>query len=202
MDKPTIREAIVVEGRYDKNTLSQIVDALILETNGFQLYHNKTLREKIRSAAERTGIIILTDSDASGFQIRSRIKAFVPENLIKNAYIPDIYGKEKRKSAPGKEGKLGVEGMSREVLLNALKAAGATFSGSENHRLSGEEITVADFYAAGLTGRPDSKEKRTALLKQYGLPEHLGTQAAAQALSRLITREDFLKMFQASENSP
>ena len=95
-----------------------------------------------------------------------------------------------------------MEGMSREVLLNALKAAGATFSGSENHRLSGEEITVADFYAAGLTGRPDSKEKRTALLKQYVLPEHLGTQAAAQALSRLITREDFLKMFQASENSP
>jgi ribonuclease M5 len=94
MDKPTIQEAIVVEGRYDKNTLSQIVDALILETNGFQLYHNKTLRDHIRSAAERTGIIILTDSDASGFQIRSRIKAFVPENLIKNAYIPDIYGKE------------------------------------------------------------------------------------------------------------
>lgn len=201
MDKPVIKEAIVVEGRYDKNTLSQIVDALILETNGFQLYHDRTLRDNIRSAAERTGIIILTDSDASGFQIRSRIKAFVPENLIKNAYIPDIYGKEKRKSTPGKEGKLGVEGMSREVLLNALKAAGATFSEEEKSRLSGEEITVADLYAAGLTGRPDSRERRTAFLKKYGLPEHLGTRAAAQALSRLLSREAFLQSVQKSENN-
>ena len=108
MAKVRIAEAIIVEGRYDKNTLSQIVDALIIETNGFQIFRNPSIRKSIAEAANRTGIVILTDSDASGFAIRSRIKAFVPEKRIKNAYIPDVYGKEKRKSSPGKEGKLGV----------------------------------------------------------------------------------------------
>ena len=203
MNRPVIKEAIVVEGRYDKNTLSQIVDALIIVTDGFQIYQNADTRRAISCAAERTGIIILTDSDASGFQIRSSIKAFVPAEQIKNAYIPDVYGKEKRKSSPGKEGKLGVEGMSREVLLKVLRDAGATFLTTVDDEFvpsfqstpypltPDSSITVSDLYAAGLTGFPDSKEKRTRFLRAHGLPEHLGTQAAAAALSRIMSRDDF-----------
>ena len=192
-----------MEGRYDKNILSQLVDAFIIVTNGFQLYHDKSTRHAILQAAKRTGIIILTDSDASGFQIRSCIKSFVPKEFIKNAYIPDVYGKEKRKASPGKEGKLGVEGMNREVLLNALRTAGATFlsecvSESESCSLNStphEPITVSDLYSAGLTGSPDSKEKRISFLREKGLPEHLSTQASAEALSRIMTREAFLSAF-------
>ena len=201
MSKPSIQEAIVVEGRYDKNALNQLVDALIIVTNGFQLYHDESTRQAILQAAERTGIIILTDSDASGFQIRSRIKSIVPKEFIKHAYIPDVYGKEKRKASPGKEGKLGVEGMSREVLLNALHTAGATFLSEPSHEscplnsVSCDPITVSDLYSAGLTGSPDSKEKRTRFLRENGLPEHLGTQASAEALSRIMTREAFLSFF-------
>ena len=204
MTKLTIREAIVVEGRYDKNTLSQLVDALILVTNGFQLYHDASIRRTILQAAERTGIIIFTDSDASGFQIRSCIKSFVPKEQIKHAYIPDIYGKEKRKSAPGKEGKLGVEGMNREVILRALRTAGATFlSDLSEHELPDKDppcdpsslITVSDLYAVGLTGYPDSKEKRMRFLREHGLPERLGTKAAASALTRIMSRDTFLSSF-------
>lgn len=201
MIKPSIREAIVVEGRYDKNTLSQLVDALIIVTNGFQLYHDESTRHTILQAAERTGIIILTDSDASGFQIRSCIKSFVPKEFIKHAYIPDVYGKEKRKASPGKEGKLGVEGMSREVLLEALRTAGASFLSElslESCALNSatcDPITVSDLYSVGLTGFPDSKEKRTLFLRENGLPEHLSTQASAEALSRIMTREAFISSF-------
>ena len=199
MSKLSIREAVIVEGRYDKNVLSQLVDALIIETNGFQLYHDESTRHAILQAAERTGIVILTDSDASGFQIRSCIKSFVPKEFIKHAYIPDVYGKEKRKAFPGKEGKLGVEGMNREVLLDALKASGATFldgKGSSSRTFPSDPITVSDLYAVGLTGFPDSKEKRTRFLREQGLPERLGTKAAAEALSRIMTREKFLSFFE------
>ena len=201
MSKTYIREAVIVEGRYDKNILSQLVNTLIIVTNGFQLYHDESTRHAILQAAKRTGIIILTDSDASGFQIRSCIKSFVPKEFIKNAYIPDVYGKEKRKASPGKEGKLGVEGMNREVLLNALRTSGATFlseCSSESCSLNSdlcEPITVSDLYSAGLTGFPDSKEKRIRFLREKGLPEHLSTQASAEALSRIMTREAFLSTF-------
>ena len=204
MTKLTIREAIVVEGRYDKNTLSQLVDALILVTNGFQLYHDASIRRTILQAAARTGIIIFTDSDASGFQIRSCIKSFVPKEQIKHAYIPDIYGKEKRKSTPGKEGKLGVEGMNSEVILHALRTGGATFlSNLSEHELPSNDpscdpsspITVSDLYAVGLTGYPDSKEKRMRFLREHGLPERLGTKAAASALTRIMSRDTFLSSF-------
>ena len=207
MTRQTIREAIVVEGRYDKNTLSQLIDALILVTNGFQLYHDASIRRTILQAAERTGIIIFTDSDASGFQIRSCIKSFVPKEQIKHAYIPDIYGKEKRKATPGKEGKLGVEGMSSEVILHALQTAGATFlTNSDENEFQGKGlspdsssiITVSDLYAVGLTGYPDSREKRVRFLREHGLPERLGTQAAASALNHIMSRETFLSSFPES----
>ena len=192
MDKPRIREAIIVEGRYDKNTLSQVVDALIIETKGFHLFHDEDLRKTLRNLAQTCGIVILTDSDSAGFLIRSRIRSFIPEGRILNAYIPDLYGKEKRKTTPGKEGKLGVEGMDREVLLNALKDAGAAFE--EGGVLPAQKITVADLYAAGLTGRADSREKRKALLKQLLLPEHLSTKALADVLSRRMKREELFTL--------
>ena len=192
MDKPRIREAIIVEGRYDKNTLSQVVDALIIETKGFHLFHDEDLRKTLRNLAQTCGIVILTDSDSAGFLIRSRIRSFIPEGRILNAYIPDLYGKEKRKTTPGKEGKLGVEGMDREVLLNALKDAGAAFE--EGGVLPAQKITVADLYAAGLPGRADSREKRKALLKQLLLPEHLSTKALADVLSRRMKREELFTL--------
>ena len=192
MNKPHIREAVVVEGRYDKNTLSQIVDALIIETKGFHLFHDKDLRELLRRRAKTDGIVILTDSDSAGFLIRSRIRSFIPEGRVLNAYIPDMHGKEKRKAAPGKEGKLGVEGMKREVLLKALRDAGATFDEQAPERKG--SITAADLYAHGLTGRPDSRARKQALLKQLALPEHLSTKALAAVLSEKMTKEEFISL--------
>ena len=156
--------AIVVEGRYDKNTLSQVVDATILETRGFGVMKDKALLSLLRQAAEKRGLILLTDSDGAGFVIRNYLKGAIPAGQLKQAYIPDMFGKERRKAAPGKEGKLGVEGMKPEVLLEALHRAGATFEGEENPEPRGE-ITKADLYALGLSGGPDSSRKRLALLR-------------------------------------
>ena len=194
MNKPHIREAIVVEGRYDKNTLSQLVDALIIETKGFHLFHDETTRGMLRDLAKSCGLVILTDSDSAGFLIRNRIRSFITDGRVLNAYIPDLYGKEKRKSAPGKEGKLGVEGMKREVLLKALEDAGATFD--EVVPAAENRITVADLYEAGLTGRVDSRVKRSALLKKLSLPEHLSTKALAEMLSRRMTKEELFGMIE------
>ena len=200
MDKPRIREAIIVEGRYDKNTLSQIVDALIIETGGFRVFNRPEVRACIRGASERSGIIILTDSDASGFQIRSCIKSFVPEEKIKNAYIPDVYGKERRKKAPGREGKIGVEGMPPSVILEALLRAGATIEGTVTVGLPAQDpITVADLYRFGFTGKPDSRERRLRLLRHFSLPEHLGTQAMVKALSRISSRGELLALLESGE---
>ena len=193
MQKPEICEAILVEGRYDKNTLSQVVEALILQTDGFQIYRDENKRKALRKLAEERGLIILTDSDAAGFQIRKCIRSFIPAEYLKHAYIPDIYGKEKRKQTPGKEGKLGVEGMQPEVLLAALKEAGATFrSGSEPHY---EKLTIADLYAAGFTGTSGSRERKAQLYRDFCLPEHLSTKDLPDALSSKISRRDFLNRY-------
>ena len=180
-----VREVIVVEGRYDKNTLSQVVDATILETRGFGVMKDKALLSLFRQAAEKRGLILLTDSDGAGFVIRNYLKGAIPAGQLKQAYIPDMFGKERRKAAPGKEGKLGVEGMKPEVLLEALHRAGATFEGEEN-----PEITKADLYALGLSGGPDSSRKRLALLRALHLPEHMSTNAMLQALNLLYTRQE------------
>ena len=179
-----IQEAIVVEGRYDKNTLSQIVDTLILETNGFGLFNDPERMALLRRAAEKRGIIVLTDSDGAGFVIRNRIKGAVPKELVKHAYIPDVYGKEKRKRKPGKEGKLGVEGMTPEIILQALRNAGATIEGETEKRTAGA-ITKADLMALGLAGIPGSEEKRKKLMKHLDLPEHMSPNALLQALNLL-----------------
>ena len=180
-----------MEGRYDKNTLKQVVDATVVETNGFGVFNDKERLALLRRLAGERGLILLTDSDGAGFVIRNFLKGAIPKNRLKQAYIPDIYGKERRKAAPGKEGKLGVEGMRPEVLLQALERAGATFEDGGTAR-TGREITKADLYALGLTGAPDSGAKRAALLKKLGLPERMTANAMLEALNLLYTREELL----------
>ena len=180
-----IREAIVVEGRYDKNTLSQIVDAPIIETSGFGIMKDKAQLEFMRKVAQKRGLILFTDSDGAGFVIRNFLKGAIPTAQLKHAYIPDIAGKERRKSAPGKEGKLGVEGMTPEVIINALRRAGATIDGEQGP--SEHAITKQDMMELGLSGGADSKARRFALLKKLDLPEHMSANALLQALNLLYT---------------
>ena len=186
-----IREAIVVEGRYDKNTLSQVVDTLILETGGFQLFQDPERMALLDRAARRRGLGVLTDSGGAGFVIRNRIKGAIPAQFLKHAYIPDIYGKERRKRRPGKEGKLGVEGMPPQVLEQVLRRAGATFLEEEAQAaLSGPPLTKGDLFAAGLAGGPGSGEKRQALLKRLELPEHMSANALLAVLNGCYSREE------------
>ena len=168
MDKPRIKEAIVVEGRYDKYTLSQVVDATIIETSGFGIFKDSEQLALLRRIAQKNGLIVLTDSDGAGFVIRNYLKGSIDPNLVKHAYIPDREGKERRKRTPGKEGKLGVEGMRPEVLLDVLRRAGATFLDGSVADIN-SSLTKADLFALGLTGRPDSGARRAALLKQLDL---------------------------------
>ena len=186
-----IKEAIVVEGRYDKNTLSQVVDTLILETAGFGIFKNPEQMALLRRAAQRRGLIVLTDSDGAGFVIRNRIRGAIPTAQVKHAYIPDVYGKERRKRRPGKEGKLGVEGMPPQVLEEVLRRAGATFLGEDTGEKPEElPLTKADLMAAGLTGGADSAGRRQALLKELELPEHMSANALLAVLNGCYSREE------------
>ena len=194
-----IREAIVVEGRYDKNTLAQIVDAPILETKGFGLFKDPKQLELLRSVAKKRGLIVLTDSDGAGFVIRNHIKSAIPSKYLKHAYIPDVAGKEKRKAAPGKEGKLGVEGMSPEVLLSALKNAGATIEGESTAR-GNDQITKQDFVEFGLSGGPNASERRKRLQNRLHLPEHMSANALLQALNLLLSREELAEIVREWDN--
>ena len=189
-----IREAIIVEGRYDKNTLAQIVDAPILETSGFGIFHDRQRLTLLRRLAETRGIIVLTDSDGAGFVIRNYLRGAIDLSQVKHAYIPDIAGKERRKRTASKEGKLGVEGMRPDVLLEALRRAGATIEGEET-MAAGARITKADLYAAGLTGGADSRAARQRLLAQLDLPEHLSTNALLEVLNALMTPDEFQKLY-------
>lgn len=184
-----LRQAIVVEGRYDKNTLSQLVDAPIFETNGFGVMKNRELLGFLRRVAQTRGLIVLTDADGAGLVIRNFLKGALPKEGVLHAYIPDIPGKERRKTHPGKEGKLGVEGMTPEILLTALKNAGAQ---AEQTDAPTDKITKTDLFLAGLSGGAGSAEKRAALQRQLHLPANLGANAFLDALNLLMTREDFL----------
>lgn len=184
-----IREVIVVEGRYDKNALKQVVDATVIETGGFGVFNDRERLALLRRLAKERGLIVLTDSDGAGFVIRNFLKGAIPGHQVKHAYIPDIYGKERRKAAPGKEGKLGVEGMKPQVLLTALERAGAVFE-EEVCATPRASVTKADLYALGLTGTPDSAARRCALLKKLGLPERMTTNAMLEALNLLYSREE------------
>ncbi|MDY3281279.1 toprim domain-containing protein [Dysosmobacter sp.] len=186
-----IREVIVVEGRYDKNTLSQVVDATIVTLGGFSVFNDREKVALLRRLGSRRGLILLTDSDGAGFQIRGYLKSVLPGQQLKQAYIPDVYGKERRKRAPGKEGKLGVEGMRPEVLLEALRRAGATFEDEETPAPSaGGTVTKADLFAWGLSGGPGAAERRQALLRRLELPERLSANGMLEALNLLYTKEE------------
>lgn len=180
-----IKEAVVVEGRYDKNTLSQVIDTVILETAGFGIFKDEERLYLLRRLAKERGLIVLTDSDGAGFVIRNYLKGAVDPSLVKHAYIPDRPGKEKRKRAPGKEGKLGVEGMSPQVLLEALRRGGATFLDEGEVVSALRPITKADLFAAGLSGTPSAAENRAALLKRLDLPERLSANAMLEVLNVL-----------------
>lgn len=188
-----IKEAIVVEGRYDKNTLSQIVDAHIIETAGFGIFSDKEKTALLRRLAEKCGIIILTDSDGAGFLIRNRIKGAVPDGCVKHAYIPDIKGKERRKQHASKEGKLGVEGMTPEIIIEALKRSGATIEGESTEPRKGE-ITKGDLYELGLSGGAGSAEKRKELAHKLALPEKMSANALLDVLNTLYTKEELFDL--------
>ena len=192
-----IKEAIVVEGRYDKNTLSQIVDAPILETSGFGIFKDKQQMALLRRIAETRGLIVFTDSDGAGFVIRNHIKSTIPGKYLKHAYIPDIYGKERRKAAPGKEGKLGVEGMTRETILESLRRAGATMEGEEVP--ASKQITKQDLMELGLSGTADASAKRLKLLKHLHLPERMSPNAMLQALNLLYNIEELTTIVESME---
>lgn len=185
----SVKEVIVVEGRYDKNTLSQVFDAVIVETSGFGLFKDGEKLALLRRLAEKRGLVVLTDSDGAGFVIRNFLKGAIDPALVKQAYIPDIAGRERRKRAPSKEGKLGVEGMKPEVLIEALRRAGATLGGEEPARRAGG-ITKATLYELGLSGGPGSAEKRRALLKELDLPEKLSANALLDVLNALYTEAE------------
>ena len=191
MDKQKLRQAIVVEGKYDQNTLRQIVDTAIFTTNGFADMKDPALLRLLQQAAQTTGLVILTDSDGAGFLIRNTLKSALPETGVLHAYIPDLPGKEKRKASPGKEGLLGVEGMTPEILLKALRDAGAEFADGSTPPPAREPITKQDLFALGLSGGPESAKKRAALLKALSLPAHMSANALLQALNVLFSRQEF-----------
>ena len=192
-----VKEVIVCEGRYDKDTLSQVFDAVIIETGGFGVFNDREKLALLRRLAEARGLVILTDSDGAGFQIRGYLKGAIDPKLVKHAYIPDIPGRERRKKTASKAGTLGVEGMRPEVLVEALRRAGATFEGAESSGGEAGELSAADMYALGLSGRPGSAALRAALLAELGLPGKLQGASLRGVLSALYTREELERALSA-----
>lgn len=191
-EKIKLTEAVIVEGKYDKIKLSNILDAFIIETNGFAIFKDKSKLSFIKKLAKERGIIILTDSDHAGFMIRNYISSGVPKEQIKNVYIPDVFGKEKRKDTPSKEGKLGVEGMTKEVILASLEKAGVSSTSS----VCDNPITTVDFYDLGLTGGANSKAKRKAVCKALELPEFLSTSSLISCINNFMTKKEFFDLCQ------
>ncbi len=184
-----ISRAVIVEGRYDKIKLSSVLDAVIIETDGFGIFNNKEKQKLIRRLAETKGLLVLTDSDSAGFKIRSFIRGIAPAEQIKHAYIPDILGKEKRKTEFSKEGKLGVEGVDTEIILSALHKAGVLCE--ETTESTRREITKLDLFEDGLSGGENSDDLRKKLLKHLDLPERLTSNALVQILNTFLTFEEY-----------
>ena len=184
-----IKEAVIVEGKYDKIRLSGIVDTVIVETDGFAIFKDKEKQHLIRFLAEKRGIIIMTDSHSAGFKIRSFIKGIIKNDNIKNVYIPDIYGKEKRKTEVSKEGKLGVEGMETQVIMSALQKAGVLYN--ENSKKEGREITHTDFFEDGISGGENSSIIRKALARELGLPEKISSSALLKIINSYMTYDEY-----------
>jgi len=193
--KKRVREILVVEGKYDKNAVSQVVDCTIIETGGFRIFSDKEKLSLLRRLAEKRGLIILTDADGAGFLIRGHLRGKLSNVNIKHAYIPDVTGREKRKRAPSKEGLLGVEGMTPEIILTALERAGATFDDEIPSPQLHDSITKADMYEVGLSGTPDSAQRRDELKARIGLPARLSASALLDVLNALYTREEFFTLY-------
>lgn len=184
-----LNEAVIVEGKYDKIKLSGIIDALIIETEGFGIFKDKEKQRLIRFLAETKGLVIMTDSDSAGFKIRSFITGITKSDNIKNVFIPDIYGKEKRKTEASKEGKLGVEGIPKSVIIEALHKAGVDCS--ENDRKTGREITRTDFFADGLSGGENSAFLRREFAGSLGLPERISASSLLKIINSFMTYDDY-----------
>ena len=189
-----INEAVIVEGKYDKIKLSGILDAIIIETDGFAIFKDKEKQKLIRFLAEKRGIVILTDSDGAGFKIRSFIKGITKSENVKNVYIPDVYGKEKRKTEFSKEGKLGVEGMEVHIIIDALKKAGVIYS--ENEMKAGREITHTNFFEDGISGGENSSFIRKTLAKELGLPEKISSSSLLKIINSYMTYEEYKEIIE------
>lgn len=193
-----INEAVIVEGKYDKITLSAILDTVVIETDGFAIFKDKEKQQLIRFLAEKRGIVIMTDSDSAGFKIRSFIKGITNSENVKNVYIPDVYGKEKRKTEASKEGKLGVEGMKPQIIIDALEKAGVLYN--ENSKKEGREITHTDFFEDGISGGENSSSVRKALAKELGLPEKISSSALLKIINSYMTYEEYKQVIEKMIN--
>ena len=192
MTKLKIKEAVIVEGKYDKIKLSSLIDGLIIETHGFQIFRDKKQLSFLRKMADTRGLLVLTDSDGAGFQIRHYLTGAIDPSKIKHAYIPDILGKERRKEKPSSEGKLGVEGLPVEILREAILRAGVSCGEEPRASSAAHPITKLDLFEAGLTGRDDSSAKRRRFLSAVGLPEHLSVNSMIPVLNSMMTYEEFM----------
>jgi len=193
-------QVIVVEGKYDKIKLESIIDATIIVTNGYGIFKDKEKLELIRFYARNNGIIVLTDSDGAGFKIRGFLKGSVPEGSVKHVYIPDVFGKEKRKEKPSCEGKLGVEGIKKDLIIEAFRKAGISFTDDGDEiKTEKNPVTRTDIYEAGLTGMPDSTERRRKFLRKLGLPERLSTTGMLEAVNTMMSSEEFHEMMRKEE---
>ena len=199
-----VKEVIVVEGRYDKNTVAQAVDATIIETSGFGVFSDKEKLALLRNLAKKRGLVILTDSDSAGFFIRGRLRGALDDRYVKHAYIPDIEGHEKRKQSLSKEGKVGVEGMKKNVIIMALERAGATFEGGgqEDDGPSEPRITKADLFEAGLSGVSGSALKRRELLGRLDLPKRLSANGMLEVINIMYTRKEFVELLRGPDPGP
>lgn len=191
-----IKQAVIVEGKYDKIKVSNILDTLIIETDGFGIFKDKNKQKLIRRLAETRGILILTDSDSAGFTIRSFLNGIVPQEQLINVYIPDVFGKEKRKSEPSKEGKLGVEGVKSDVIIDALKKAGVEFDVGTEKQINTHPVTKTDLFLDGLSGGKGSAEKRARFLKQLDLPEHLSSNSMLKLINSFMDFDDYKREIQ------
>ena len=194
MEKLSVQEVIVVEGKYDVNALKQVIDGIVVTTDGFGVFHNQEKLQLIRRMADTRGVIILTDSDGAGFVIRNYLKGALPKERVKHAYIPDIYGKERRKRTGSKERKLGVEGMSPYVLKQVLERAGAIINGESTDE---RKVTKADLYVLGLSGTPNSAVNRKLLLSALELPERLSSNALLDVINALFSFETFCEKWES-----
>ena len=192
-----LEQAVIVEGKYDKIKLSNLLDALILTTDGFGIFKDKEKLAFLRRIAETRGLIVLTDSDSAGFLIRNFLRSSIPNQYLMHVYVPDLYGKEKRKRTPGAEGKLGVEGMSEQVLLAAFERAG--IAATQIARPQNEPLTTADLFSLGLSGTPNSAQRRKQLLHILALPEHLSTSALLRVLNDFVPHDIFLQALEELE---